>query len=138
MLFSEPSLPPISIKLLCTFCKEEDLSRTIFLIDKYYHVLYDKIFVLEIEDCNELACTYNIDAVNFKPFRNTIHVKRNKRTNTIFTINALNELVLTLNINNGIKNEIVPWANYASRIILLKSGSLCIKRTAIKNVVHIR
>lgn len=110
-------------KLFCTFTNPSELDETINLINRRYTVLYNKIFVLESPQSNELICTYNIDMgnVSSNPMPNTILLHRKKESNTLYTINALNALIRSL--NNGIlnKNYMVEWDNY-SNCILLNNG----------------
>ena len=56
------------------------------------------MFVLEIKDSSELVVTYNVDQGNISNIpANTILVHRKKESNTLYTINALNELIKSLN-----------------------------------------
>ena len=59
--------------------------------------MYNKIFVLEVKDNNEFVLTYNIEMSNLASIpENTILVHRKKESNTLYTINALNELIKKL------------------------------------------
>jgi hypothetical protein len=49
---------------------------------------------LHIKSNDEYVCTYNVDQPNINNIpENTILVHRKKETNTLYTINALNELI---------------------------------------------
>lgn len=110
-------------KLFCTFTNPNELDETIDLINRRYTVLYNKIFVLESPQSNELICTYNIDMGNVsdKPMPNTILLHRKKESNTLYTINALNALIKSL--NDGVLNKkyVVDWNQY-SNCVLLNNG----------------
>ena len=89
-------------QLLCTFTNNRALSKTVDRIIDAYDILYNKMFVLKNEnDTRELMCTYNIDASGrVEIFPETISLHRKKQTNTLYTINALNETIKTC--NNGV------------------------------------
>ena len=83
-------------QLLCTFTTKEELQDTLQLIRETYRIVYNYIYVLQNKgNLDELFVTYNIDTQYKpeKPLDNTILVHRKKQSNTLYTINALNELV---------------------------------------------
>ena len=88
--------------LLCTFTSPRDKRKTLDNIIDKYDILYNKIFLLKNVDNNkELMCTYNISIdENYSELENTILLHRKKQTNTLYTINALNSLIVIL--NNGV------------------------------------
>ena len=91
-------------QLLCTFTNQKNLDQITHNITKNFNVIFDKIYVLQNEDnTKELICTYNVDQnddIDFNSVENTISLHRKKISNTLYTINALNELIKT--INNGV------------------------------------
>ena len=90
-------------QLLCTFTTKEQLQNTLQEIRETYHIVYNYIYVLQNKgNLDELFITYNIDT-SVKPDRplsDTILVHRKKQSNTLYTINALNELAKEE--NNGV------------------------------------
>lgn len=124
-------------KLFCTFTTHDDLDATLTTINRRYSILYNKIFVLESPQSKELMCTYNIDMGNVSedPLPNTILLHRKKESNTLYTINALNALIKTL--NNGILDTrfIVNWADYKNCILLNTGPELRRLDTAIYKIV---
>jgi hypothetical protein len=69
---------------------------------------------------NELFVTYNIDT-SIKPDRplsDTILVHRKKQSNTLYTINALNELVKEENGGVLDKNFSIDWDKFKNTIIV--------------------
>ena len=85
-------------KLFCTFTDLEGLDALIEDIQSKYTIIYNKMFVLEIVGKDEYVVTYNVDQGNVHNIPdNTILVHRKKETNTLYTINALNELIKKLN-----------------------------------------
>jgi hypothetical protein len=112
-------------KLFCTFAELETVDETVRLITKRYTILYNKIFILESPQSNELICTYNIDMGNIStaPMVNTILVHRKKETNTLYTINALNALIRRL--NGGILDTSyrINWNEHKNSILLTHESS---------------
>ena len=87
-------------RLYCTFATLDNFEGLISTIQSSYVILFDKIFVLESLDGEKIMLTYNVDMVNSRVnsmIDNTILVHRKKQTNTLYTINALNELIKSLN-----------------------------------------
>ena len=94
-------------QLLATFTTKKDLDNTLKSIVSSYEIVFSKIYVLQNEDTtNELICTYNIDSnktVDFNDVKGTISLHRKKHTNSLYTINALNECIK--NLNNGVLDK---------------------------------
>jgi len=126
-------------KLFCTFTSPAELEDTVAAINRRYSILFNKIFILESPQSDELMCTYNIDTGNMtsSPLVNTILLHRKKESNTLYTINALNTLIMSLNEGKLDKNFIINWNDYKN-CILLTSG-LNIRRldTAIHKIVDL-
>jgi len=109
----------VNNKLFCTFVEEKGIDDFIFAISQEYTILYNKIFVLEIKNSGEYVCTYNVDrpSVNAIP-EDTILVHRKKETNTLYTINALNELIKELNGGVVDTKYRINWQHYRNTILL--------------------
>ena len=88
-------------QLLCTFTTKENIDDVVKQITDSYKIIFDKVYVLQNEnDVNELLCTYNVDTtdgVDYNKVKNTISLHRKKYSNTLYTINALNEVIANLN-----------------------------------------
>lgn len=108
-------------QLLCTFTTKVDLQTTLQEIRERYHVVYNYIYVLQNKsNLEELFITYNIDTA-YKPekqLENTILVHRKKQSNTLYTINALNELVKEENDGVLDKNFMIDWEKFKNSIIV--------------------
>lgn len=128
----------VNNKLFCTFVEEQGIDDFIFAISQEYTILYNKIFVLEIKNSGEYVCTYNVDrpSVNAIP-EDTILVHRKKETNTLYTINALNELIKEL--NGGIVDTKfrINWQHYRNTILLTQQGDLKLLKTKIHKIVDL-
>ena len=128
-------------QLLCTFTTQYNLEQTVMDITKHFKVIFEKIYVLQNEDKpKELICTYNIDKnddVDFNKVKNTISLHRKKITNTLYTINALNELIM--DINNGILDTSyqIPWDIYKNMILISNKEGLSKIPTRILKIINV-
>ena len=129
-------------QLLCTFTDKKTLTNTVQQIKSNYNILFNKVYVLQNENVvNELFCTYNVDiskaAVDYNAVENTISLHRKKHSNTLYTINALNEVIS--NFNNGVvKNDfIVPWENFKNTLLVINSNGLNRISTRIYKIIEI-
>ena len=106
--------------LLCTFAHRKDLTLIIDYIKQSYIIVEKKIFVFnDAEKPNDLYVTYNVDPKeDYRKTQNTILIHRKKDTNTLYTVNALNEIIKA--VNNGVldKTFIIAWENYKNSLLL--------------------
>lgn len=125
-------------KLFCTFSKEAEIEGLVNNIKNQYTVLYNKIFILEVKDSDEFVCTYNIDHNNLSKIpSNTILVHRKKETNTLYTINALNELIKALNGGIVDVSYRVNWLHYKNTILLTQQNELKQLKTKIYDIIEL-
>ena len=126
MVDYEINFDDLANKLFCTFTSKEDLESTIDNIKEQYTILFNKIFVLYIESTNEYVCTYNVDSFNISNtiLPQTILLHRKKESNTLYTINALNDLIKELNDGVADPKYRVNWQDYRNCILLTTSGEL--------------
>tara|TARA_R110000823_G_scaffold279074_1_gene397390 strand:+ start:635 stop:1096 length:462 start_codon:yes stop_codon:yes gene_type:complete len=125
-------------RLFCTFTKLEDVDSLVKEISTRYEILYNKIFIMRVKSNDEYVCTYNVDQGNISNIPpNTILVHRKKESNTLYTINALNELIKQL--NGGIINTKYPieWNNYQNTILLTQHSELKQLQTKIYKIVEV-
>lgn len=126
-------------KLFCTFSSKDTLEDTLKSINREYTILYKKIFVLASQDSDEYMCTYNIeiDGGPTKILPNTILLHRKKESNTLYTINALNTLIKSLNA--GVLDSTFPihWPDYKNCILLTQGEELRRLNTTIHKIVAI-
>ena len=127
-------------KLYCTFTTNDDVGEIIEKINNSYVILFNKIFVLESLDGQKVMLTYNVDMNNSSTngiIDNTILVHRKKQTNTLYTINALNELIKSL--NNGVLDKRFPieWNNYRNCILLIQTEGFNKIDTKVKEIINL-
>lgn len=110
-----------SSQLLCTFTQRDLLVSVLEQIEETYSIVYNYIYILQNKsNLDELYITYNIDT-DFKPaipLLNTILVHRKKESNTLYTINALNELVKEENKGVLDRSFIIDWNKFKNSIIV--------------------
>ena len=127
-------------RLYCTFTNAHDVEETLNDIQSSYVILFNKIFILESLDGEKIMLTYNVDMNNSSSesmVNNTILVHRKKQTNTLYTINALNELIKSL--NNGVldKRFHINWDSYKNCILLIQTDGFNKIDTKIKEIVNL-
>ena len=127
-------------QLLCTFAKKDNLNEIIDIIISCNKILFDKIYVFSnTTETSNLICTYNVefDTDFMEGIPNTISLHRKKHTNTLYTINALNKIILQL--NNGVldKRFPVPWKDYRNCILLYNDDKLVEIKTKIHKIVKV-
>ena len=136
--FSTLNINDLNNKLFCTFTTLEELDSLIKNLTTTYDIMYNKIFVLHVKSNDEYVCTYNIDQANLNTLpENTILVHRKKETNTLYTINALNELIKRL--NGGVVDTKFPitWEHYKNTILLTQRDELKELKTKIHQILEV-
>ena len=126
-------------QLLCTFTTQDRLKPTIDLIISCHDVLFDKIYVFTNQkDISQLICTYNIpnNQDNFIEGMDTIALHRKKQSNTLYTINALNEVIREK--NNGVLDKTFPitWSEFQNSLLLVNEQGLNIIPTKIYKIIN--
>ena len=127
-------------KLYCTFTTNDDVGEIIEKIKNSYVILFNKIFVLESLDGQKVMLTYNVDMNNSSTngiIDNTILVHRKKQTNTLYTINALNELIKSLNNGYLDKKYTINWNDYKNCILLIQTEGFNKIDTKIREIISL-
>ena len=127
-------------RLYCTFTDVNSLDHVKETIQRSYVIMFGKIFVLEDVEQGKLMMTYNVDTANSSYdgiIDDTILVHRKKQTNTLYTINALNELIRDL--NGGVLDKRFPinWNDYKNCILLIQSEGFNKIDTKIKEIINL-
>ena len=125
-------------KLFASFTQIDNLEELIEIISTDYIINYDKLFVLYVKSTDEYVITYNTDSGNIGSLPpNTISVHRKKDTNTLYTINALNELIKRL--NGGIVDPSfrVNWNHYKNCILLTQQNEFKSLNTKLYKIIEL-
>ena len=105
-------------QLLCTFAHLNDVNIVTDYIQQNYTIPESRIFIFNAgHNPNTLYCTYNA-LYSDRRGQNTISIHRKKETNTLYTVNALNEVIRA--VNNGVldKSYQLDWNQYQNSFIL--------------------
>lgn len=129
--------------IFCTFINPKDLQENLNQLFKSYKIKNNKIFVLDLikphqSQQDELILTYGADIFNMNQIpENTILVHRKQQSNSLYTINGLNEIIK--NKNNGVlnKNYQINWNNYRNSLILTRDNQLYIMKTKLNSIREI-
>ena len=128
----------VNNKLFCTFTSLEDLDTLINGLTKAYSIMYNKMFVLYVKSTDEYVVTYNVEQGNVDSIpQNTILVHRKKETNTLYTINALNDLIKKLNGGVVDPSFRVNWQHYKNCILLTNHNELKQLNTKVHKIVEL-
>ena len=128
-------------QLLCTFTKRNRLYDTVDLIIACNEIVFNKIYAFQNEnDYHQLMCTYNVefDEDFVENVQDTISLHRKKQSNSLYTINALNEIIRSL--NNGVldKSFPVPWEHYRNTLLLTNETGLNKIPTTIYTIIDVK
>jgi len=110
----------MNTQLLCLFTLNTELQHSIdFILDRY-EIINPNVFVLENKiKAEELFITFNVEKgsapINSK--WKTILVHRKKQSNTIYTINALNEVVKSKTGGHIDSSFIIDWDEFRNCIL---------------------
>jgi hypothetical protein len=125
-------------RLFATFTQQDLIDELVYNLSSTYDIMYKKMFVLFIKSTNEYVITYNVEQGNIDSIpQNTILVHRKKESNTLYTINALNDLIRKL--NNGVVDATyrINWQNYKNCILLTQQGDIKQLNTKIFKIVEL-
>jgi hypothetical protein len=128
----------MNTQLLCTFTSREELDTTLQSIREKYTIVYNYIYILQNKsNLDELFVTYNIDTDNQPeiPLVGTILIHRKKESNTLYTINALNELIKEENGGKLDKQFQLDWGKFKNSIISTNTSGIKIINTRIFEVI---
>jgi len=125
-------------RLFCTFTNLDEIDDTVENLKNLYTIMYNKVFVLYVKSTDEYTITYNVEQENVSSIPdNTILVHRKKESNTLYTINALNELIKKLNGGAVDSKFPINWQHYRNSILLTNQGDLKQLNTKIYKIVEL-
>jgi hypothetical protein len=125
-------------KLFATFSGLDALDELIFNLSSTYNIMYNKMFILYVKSTDEYVVTYNIEQTNTSGIpQNTILVHRKKESNTLYTINALNDLIKKLNGGVVDPSFRVNWQHYKNCILLTNHNELKQLNTKVHKIIDL-
>ena len=125
-------------RLFATFTQQNEIEKLISELSSTYNIMYKKMFVLFIKSTNEFVVTYNVEQGNIDTIpENTILVHRKKESNTLYTINALNDLIKKLNGGEVDLTYKIEWQNYRNCVLLTQQGEVKQLNTKIYKIVDL-
>jgi hypothetical protein len=110
----------MNTQLLCLFTTKEELEKSIQFILGSYTLTNPNVFILEnktqLEEC---YITFNVEkgSVAIPSDWKTILVHRKKQSNTIYTINALNEVVKSKTGGQLDNSYMIDWEEFKNCIL---------------------
>ena len=125
-------------QLLCTFCTKSDFNDVTELIISVSDIVFNKIYVFEnVDESNSLICTYNVEKTkDFIQNSKTMAIHRKKETNTLYTINALNEAIRENNGGMLDKSFPIDWNLYQNSLLLTNDQGLNIVITKLYKIIN--
>jgi len=126
----------VRTQLLCTFTNESEFENIVDRILKEFELFSRKIFILKLDPSKELIVSYNIIPNTSKFLPSTIMVHRKKESNTMYTINALNRLIIDENGSMD-KTYQVDWDKYRNSVILTDGNGYKVMRTSLFRIIDI-
>lgn len=119
-------------QLLCTFTDIDAVFNTVKSIKKTYENVAEVSVFSYVSSPTSVVCIYNVEDKT-KRLKDTISINKKKETNTYYSINALNALILAH--NNGVldKTYRINWSDYINSL-LLSNGSVGYKHIVIQAV----
>jgi len=128
----------VNNRLFATFTTLDQLDTLVDNLKSSYTIMYNKMFVLYVKSTDEYVVTYNVEQGNVNSIpTNTILVHRKKDSNTLYTINALNDLIKKLNGGVVDPSFRVNWQHYKNCILLTNHNELKQLNTKIYKIVEI-
>lgn len=132
---------PKRTMLLATFTNDQYIEKVISRIFRIFNVENDQINVYgQIEIKEEKLLSYNIilndkKPTNIKDVYNTIRINRNRDTNTFYTINSVNHIVIE-EVGEKDPSHVIDWTKYENSIVLHQEN-VGLKITPIKFIKQV-
>lgn len=115
--------------IIGSFIKKREVLSFLEILKNTYNIPMDRIYVFSIdENDDEFLITFKSSSKDYKTNRlygsTVMHVKNG----CIFSINALNRLIVSLYGEDVNPNDVeIDWDTYKDKLIILTNGELNIK-----------
>ena len=131
--------------LLASFINRPELDNSVNQIKQNFVIIGSKIFVLKNkEDNDKLILTYNIllndEKIKFDCcIPGTIALHRKKETNTLYTLNSLNTIIMEETQKSIVdKSHKINWTNYLNCILITHKIKGLIKiETELETIINL-
>lgn len=119
MLSENLKITQLRKTILCTFVNIKNLKNTTDLLyEKIPETIGNIDIYKNLYTRDGVICIYYVDSSNKYVHDNTIKIHRKSYTNTLYTINALNAIIIRSN-NNTVDHEYqIQWDIYRDRFLL--------------------
>jgi len=110
----------MNTQLLCLFTIKDELDKSVDFILTNYTLINPNVFILENKSrIEEAFITFNVEkgSTAIQSEWKTILVHRKKQSNTIYTINALNEVVKSKTGGQIDNTFIIDWEEFRNSIL---------------------
>jgi hypothetical protein len=110
----------MTTQLLCLFTIKDELDKSVDFILTNYTLINPNVFILENKSrIEEAFITFNVEkgSAAIQSEWKTILVHRKKQSNTIYTINALNEVVKSKTGGQIDNSFIIDWEEFRNCIL---------------------
>lgn len=130
--------------LLASFIVRSELDSTLAKIKENFVIVNGRVFVLRNKtDQDKLILTYNIFLDETSKIRfdahvhGTINLQRKKETNTLYTLNALNEVVKAETGGTLDAKHVINWTAYGNCVLITQRNKGLVKiDTELENIVN--
>lgn len=125
-------------QLICLFVLEPEIDHTLSMIEKTYDVVFKRVFILAIEESEELLFSFNVEKdANRIQLPGAMLVHRKKETNTLYTINSLNALIKKENNGRVDVHYTVDWSKYINSFLVTSNNELKVLHTKVYKIVNL-
>ena len=127
-------------QLLCTFTDKVGYKEVIETIKNNFQIAFNYIYVLQNKELpNELYITYNIvsEDITNKINLKTILVHRKKHSNTLYTINALNNVIMEATGGQLDNKFEVDWEKFRNCILVTNTEGVKKIYTRVFDVIDL-
>ena len=111
----------MNTQLLCLFTIKDELDKSVDFILTNYTLINPNVFILENKSrIEEAFITFNVEkgSAAIQSEWKTILVHRKKQSNTIYTINALNEVVKSKTGGQTDNSFMIDWEEFRNCILI--------------------